>query len=158
MKDTPAIVGAANASGLRIALVVSAYHAAITGALRDGAIAALAEAGADTATQVTVIDAPGAFEVPFAARAAAASGRFDAVVCLGCIVRGETPHFDVLASAVAHAIAVASQRTNVPMTFGVLTTNTMAEAEARSRGDGNKGREAALAAVQLANVQRQLLW
>ncbi len=157
MKDTPAIVGAANASGLRIALVVSAYHAAITGALRDGAVAALAEAGADTATQVTVIDAPGAFEVPFAARAAAASGRFDAVVCLGCIVRGETPHFDVLASAVAHAIAVASQMTNVPMTFGVLTTNTMAEAEARSRGNGNKGREAALAAVQLANVQRQLL-
>ena len=158
MKDTPVIEGAADASGLRIALVVSAYHRAITGALRDGAIDALGEAGADTASAVTVIDAPGAFEIPFAARCAAASGRFDAVVCLGCIVRGETPHFDVLASAVSHAIAAASQSTNVPITFGVLTTNTMAEAEVRSRGNDNKGREAALAAVQLANVQRQLLW
>ena len=157
MKDTPVIVGAADASRLQIALVVSAYHAAITGALRDGAIAALGEAGADITRSVTVIDAPGAFEIPFAARRAAASGRFDAVVCLGCIVRGETPHFDVLAFSVAHAIAKASQETNIPITFGVLTTNTMAEAEVRARGDGNKGREAALAAVQLANVASQLL-
>lgn len=158
MKDTPVIEGATDASGLRIALVVSAYHGAITGALRDGAIDALGEAGADTTAAVTVIDTPGAFEIPFAARCAAASGRFDAIVCLGCIVRGETPHFDVLASAVSHAVAAASQATNVPITFGVLTTNTMEEAEVRSRGKDNKGREAALAAVQLANVQRQLLW
>ena len=98
-----------------------------------------------------------AFEVPFAARQAAQTRRFDAIVCLGCIVKGETPHFDYLASAVVHGISAASQDTGVPMSFGVLTTNTYEEALARA-GDGpdNKGREAALAAVQLANVVRKL--
>ena len=158
MRDTPVIEGATDASGLRIGLIVSAYHRAVTDALRDGALATLRDAGAcDTRTRgpgsVTVIEVPGAFEIPLAARRAAESGTFDAVVCLGCIVRGETPHFDYLASAVAHAIAAASQATGVPMTFGVLTTNSLDEAAARA-GDGpsNKGREAALAAVQLANV------
>ena len=158
MRDTPVIEGATDASGLRVGLVVSAYHRGITGALCDGALAALSEAGsrdAETggAGSATVIEVPGAFEIPLAARRAAESGRFDAIVCLGCIVRGETPHFDYLASAVSHAIAMASQATGVPMTFGVLTTNSLDEAVARA-GDGpsNKGREAALAAVQLANV------
>ncbi len=158
MRDTPVIEGATDASDLRVGLVVSAYHRGVTGALRDGALAALRDAGAYVdrtpgAGCVTVIEVPGAFEIPLAARRAAESGAFDAVVCLGCIVRGETPHFDYLASAVAHAIAAASQATGVPMTFGVLTTNSLDEAAARA-GDGpsNKGREAALAAVQLANV------
>lgn len=158
MRDTPVIEGATDASGLRVGVVVSAYHRAVTGGLRDGALAALRDAGArrtgaDGAGSVTVIEVPGAFEIPLAARRAAEVGTFDAVVCLGCIVRGETPHFDYLASAVAHAIATASQATGVPMTFGVLTTNSLEEAAARA-GDGpsNKGREAALAAVQLANV------
>lgn len=158
MRDTPVIEGATDASGLRVGLVVSAYHRTITGALCDGALAALREAGSrgtgtGGAGSVTVIEVPGAFEVPLAARRAAESGRFDAIACLGCIVRGETPHFDYLASAVAHGIAMASQATGVPMTFGVLTTNSLDEAAARA-GDGpsNKGREAALAAVQLANV------
>ena len=157
MRDTPVIEGATDASGLRVGLVVSAYHRAVTGALCDGALEALRDAGArgtgaDGAGPATVIEVPGAFEIPLAARRAAESGAFDAVVCLGCIVRGETPHFDYLASAVAHAIAAASQATGVPMTFGVLTTNSLDEAVARA-GDGpsNKGREAALAAVQLAN-------
>ena len=158
MRDTPVIEGATDASGLRVGLVVSAYHRAVTGGLCDGALEALRDAGArgagtEDAGSATVIEVPGAFEIPLAARRAAESGNFDAVVCLGCIVRGETPHFDYLASAVAHAIAAASQATGVPMTFGVLTTNTLDEAAARA-GDGpsNKGREAALAAVQLANV------
>jgi 6,7-dimethyl-8-ribityllumazine synthase len=158
MRDTPVIEGATDASGLRVCLVVSVYHRGVTGALRDGALAALRGAGARGAApgepgSVILVEVPGAFEIPLAARRAAESGAFDAVVCLGCIVRGETPHFDYLASAVAHAIATASQATGVAMTFGVLTTNSLDEAAARA-GDGpsNKGREAALAAVQLANV------
>ena len=158
MRDTPVIEGATDASGLRVGVVVSAYHRAITAALCDGALATLRDAGSrgtgtGGAGSVTIIEVPGAFEIPLAARRAAESGTFDAVVCLGCIIRGETPHFDYLASAVAHAIAMASQATGVPMTFGVLTTNSLDEAAARA-GDGpsNKGREAALAAVQLANV------
>lgn len=152
MRDTPVIEGAADASGLRVGLVVSAYHRVVTGPLREGALAALRDAGSGGGA-ATVIEVPGAFEIPLAARCAAESGTFDAIVCLGCIVRGETPHFDYLASAVAHAIAHAAQATGVPMTFGVLTTNSLDEAVARA-GDGasNKGREAALAAVQLANV------
>ena len=158
MRDTPVIEGATDASRLRVGLVVSAYHRAVTAALRDGALAALRAAGARGAApgepgSVTVIEVPGAFEIPLAARRAAESGAFDAVVCLGCLIRGETPHFDYLASAVAHAIATASQATGVPMTFGVLTTNSLDEAAARAEdGPSNKGREAALAAVQLANV------
>lgn len=153
MRDTPVIEGAADASGLRVGLVVSAYHRVVTGALCDGALAALRDAGPRGAEAATVIEVPGAFEIPLAARCAAESGTFDAIVCLGCIIRGETPHFDYLASAVAHAISDAAQATGVPMTFGVLTTNTLDEAVARAGGGAaNKGREAALAAVQLANV------
>ena len=114
MRDTPVIEGATDASGLRVGLIVSAYHRAVTAALCDGALEALRDAGARGAGtegggSATVIEVPGAFEIPLAARRAAESGNFDAVVCLGCIVRGETPHFDYLASAVAHAIAAASQ-------------------------------------------------
>ena len=156
MKDTPTIAGAEDATGLRIGLVVSVYHETVTEALRQGAVEALGHAGAP-ADHIVVIRVPGAFEVPFAARQAAETGRFDALVCLGCIIRGETPHFDHLASAVAHGIGTASQGTGVPISFGVLTTNTYEEAVARA-GDGsdNKGWEAAMAAVQLANVVRGL--
>ena len=158
MKDHPTVAGPGrdDASGLRVGLVVSAYHAEITDALRDGALAALTGAGA-RGNDVHLIPVPGAFEIPFAARRAAESGRFDALVCLGCVIRGETPHFDHIASAVAHGITIASQASGVPMTFGVLTTNTHAEAVARAQpGRSNKGREAALAAVQLTNVVRGL--
>ena len=157
MKDTPTIAGAGDAAGLRVGIVVSVYHDEVTGALSQGAIDALGRAGA-TPAQIVVIQVPGAFEVPFAARQAAETGRFDALVCLGCIIRGETPHFDYLASAVAQGISTASQATGVPMSFGVLTTNTYDEAlERAGRGSDNKGWEAAMAAVQLANVVRDLI-
>ena len=110
-----------DAAALRIALVVSEYHNAVTDGLRDGAMAVLREAGAPD-DEVTVLHVPGAFEVPLVARLAAETHRFDAIICLGCIVRGETPHFEYLASVVAHGIAGASQDTGVPITFGVLTT------------------------------------
>jgi len=156
VKDTPTIAGADDATALRVGVVVSVYHEAVTDALRRGAVEALAEAGALT-DRIVVIRVPGAFEVPFAARRAAETGQFDALVCLGCIIRGETPHFNYLASAVAHGVGTASQATGVPISFGVLTTDTYEEAVARA-GDGkdNKGWEAAMAAVQLANVVRSL--
>ena len=137
-----------------MAIVVSTYNDFVTMRLRDGAIEALVGAGArDDA--IVVVPVPGAYEIPQAARAAAASGRFDAIVCLGCVIRGETPHFEYLASAVAHGITAAAQVTGVPMTFGVLTTNSVEEAVERAgRGPANKGWEAAMAAVQLAAVVR----
>ena len=161
MRDTPRIEGRTDASSLRFAIVVSVYHRSITEALRDGAIAALRQAGAVSKGSgidpVTVVEVPGAFEIPLVARLMAESGSVDAVVCLGCVIRGETPHFDYIASAVSYGIMTASQATRVPITFGILTTNTREEAESRA-GDGpsNKGREAALAAVQLANVVGKL--
>ena len=157
MRDRPRIDGRDDASGLRLAIVMSAYHAPVTEGLRDGALAALARASAEPGPEVPVITVPGAFELPLAARRAAESGAFDALVCLGCVIRGETPHFDYIASAVAHGIMSASQETGVPITFGVLTTNTLEEAQARA-GDGssNKGWEAAMAAVQVANTLRAL--
>ena len=157
MRDRPRLENLDDASGLRLAIVVSAYHAPVTEGLRDGALAALASGGADPERAVTVITVPGAFELPLAARRAAESGAFDALVCLGCIIRGETPHFEYIASAVAHGIMIASQETGVPITFGVLTTNTPEEAQARAgEGSSNKGWEAALAAVRLANTLRAL--
>ena len=155
MKDLPA-APAGGADRLRVALIVSAYHEAVTGPLCEGAAAALDRAGVRR-DGVTVIPVPGAFEIPFVARQAAATGRFDAIVCLGCVIRGETPHFDYIASAVAHGITAASQASGVPMTFGVLTTNSRDEALARAGPDEtNKGWEAALAAVQLAGVNQRL--
>lgn len=140
--------------GLRVALVVSTYHDDITSRLAQGAREALAAAGVDP-TSIEQIDVPGAFEIPFAARTAAISGRIDAVVCLGCLVKGETPHFDYIASAVAHGLMQASLAQGVPMAFGVLTVNAMDEAWARvPDGPGNKGFEAAVAAVTMARVAR----
>ena len=96
---------------------------------------------------------PGAYEIPFGARIAAASGRVDAVVCLGCLIKGETPHFDYIASAVSHGIMQASLSQGMPMAFGVLTVNTLEEAEARvPDGPGNKGFEAAVAVVTMAQL------
>lgn len=144
----------ADATAFRFAVIVSRFNETVTGSLRDAAAAALTEAGASI---VEVLSVPGAFEIPQAARAAAASGRFDAIVCLGCIIRGETPHFEYLASAVAHGITDAAGDTGVPMAFGVLTTDTLEQATARSgHGPDNKGREAAAAAIEMAALYRSL--
>jgi 6,7-dimethyl-8-ribityllumazine synthase len=144
----------ADASAFRFAVIVSRFNETVTGSLRDAATAALKEAGAST---VQVLSVPGAFEIPQAARAAAESGRFDAIVCLGCIIRGETPHFEYIASAVAHGITGAAGDTGVPMAFGVLTTDTVEQATARSGpGPDNKGREAAAAAIEMAALYRAL--
>lgn len=153
-EQPPAPLG--DASAFRFAVIASRFNETITSSLRDAAVAALKEAGA-TDTNVHVFSVPGAFEIPQAARAAAETGRFDAVVCLGCIIRGETPHFEYIASAVAHGLMTAAGETGIPMAFGVLTTDTVEQAAARSgAGHDNKGREAAAAAIEMAALNRSL--
>jgi 6,7-dimethyl-8-ribityllumazine synthase len=146
----------AAADGLRVAIVVSRYNDFVTDRLQNGALAALADRGVRTG-DVTLVRVPGAFEIPTAARVAATSRRFDAIVCLGCLIRGATPHFEYISSAVAHGLTVAAGETGVPMAFGVLTTNSAEEALERA-GDGpaNKGWEAAVAALDMALVTRAL--
>lgn len=144
-----------SAAGLRFALVVSTYHDHITSRLESGARDVLAQAGVADA-DILRLSVPGAYELPFAARLAAVSQRVDGVVCLGCLVKGETPHFDHIAAAVAHGILQASLETDVPMAFGVLTTNNLDEAEARVQpGPGNKGFEAGHATIEMALLAQQ---
>jgi 6,7-dimethyl-8-ribityllumazine synthase len=150
------IQGSGRAAGFRFAVVVSKYNDFVTDRLQTGALEALATAGVDR-DEVTVVRVPGAYELPLAAQHAAESGRFDAVVCLGCLIRGETPHFEYISSAVSHGLTTAAAATGIPITFGVLTTNSVEEALARA-GDGptNKGHEAAIAAIEMAEVVAQL--
>jgi 6,7-dimethyl-8-ribityllumazine synthase len=150
------VEGSQSANGFRFALVVSKYHDFVTDRLQAGAMAALSAAGARS-DDITLVRVPGAFELPLAARQAANSGAFDAIVCLGCLVKGATPHFELIASAVAHGLTAASGDTGVPITFGVLTTNSIEEALQRAAdGPSNKGWEAAAAAVEMAMVSSAL--
>ena len=143
-------------AGFRFALIVSRFNAPITGSLRNAAQAALTEAGV-AASDVEEFSVPGAFELPQAARCAAETGRFDAIVCLGCVIRGETPHFEYVSSSAAQGVMAAAGDTGVPMAFGVLTTDTEAQAQARAGDDQqNKGREAAAAALEMAVLFRTL--
>jgi 6,7-dimethyl-8-ribityllumazine synthase len=142
--------GAGAAAGRRFAIVVSRFNEAVTRGLLAGAQDALAEAGVP-ATGVTIVWVPGAFEIPVTALRLARSGEFAAVICLGCLIKGETLHFEYLAAAASTGIMEASLVAGVPMTFGVLTVLTDEQAEERARpGPGNKGHEAALAAVEMA--------
>ena len=150
------IEGTGEAAGFRFALIVSKYHDFVTDRLQAGALATLAAAGAGS-SDVDIVRVPGAFEIPLAAQRAAESGRYHAIVCLGCLIRGETPHFDYIASAVAHGLTEAAGATGVPMAFGVLTTNSIEEALTRAGdGPGNKGHEAAAAAIEMASIVAQL--
>jgi len=136
----------------RFALVVSKYHEFVTGRLETGALAALSAAGVDPEA-ITVVRVPGAFEIPLAARCAAESGAYDAVICLGCLIRGATVHFDLIASGVSQGLIAASAATGVPIAFGVLTTNSAEEAlERAADGPSNKGWEAATAAIEMIGV------
>jgi 6,7-dimethyl-8-ribityllumazine synthase len=140
------------AGSARFALVVSRFNDAITSRLMDGARAALLEAGAPP-DRVVVYMVPGTFEIPQAARGAAETGQYEAIVCLGCVIRGETPHFEYISAAVANGLMEASGETGVPMAFGVLTTDTWDQAEARAgKGRDNKGFEAAAAALEMAEL------
>jgi 6,7-dimethyl-8-ribityllumazine synthase len=150
------IEGSGKARGVRFAVVVSRYHDFVTDRLQAGALAALDDAEV-VSDDITVIKVPGAFEIPLAAQRAAETGLYDAVVCLGCLIRGETPHFDYIASAVAHGITSAAAASGVPMAFGVLTTNSVEQAlERAGSGESNKGWEAARAAIEMATMIKRL--
>ena len=138
------------------AIVVSRFNEEITEGLLRGARAALAEASiADEA--IRVVRVPGAFEIPIAAQRLAESGEFAAIICLGCLIKGDTMHFEYIADAASHGIQQAALATGVPMAFGVLTTMTDEQAVARSKDDAaNKGREAALAAIEMAALFQKL--
>ncbi len=152
LSNMEVLEGSTTAKGLRIAIVVARYNSFVTDRLQAGAIEALTSAGM-SADSILVLVVPGSFEIPSAARRAAESGVFDAIVCLGCLIRGQTPHFDFIASAVAHGITAASAVTGVPITFGVLTTNSREEATERAaEGSANKGWEAAMAAVEMVRL------
>lgn len=137
---------------MRIAIVVSRFNDFVTDRLLEGAQAALRDAGLGDG-DVDVLRVPGAFEIPMAAQRVAETGKVDAVVCLGCLIKGATPHFEYISSACAHGITAAAASTGVPMAFGVLTTNSAEEALERAvTGPGNKGREAADAAIEMARL------
>lgn len=159
MRHTDPSTGATplpSAAGYRFAIIVSRFNASVTGALRDGARMALTEAGVGEA-EIDEMEVPGAFELPQAARYAAATGRFDAIITLGCVIRGATPHFEYISSAVAQGIMDASGATGVPVAFGVLTTDSIAQAEERAGpGRDNKGFEAAAAGIEMAVLFRRL--
>jgi len=146
------IEGMHSAPGRRFAIVVSRFNDFVTERLLAGAREGLASAGVSEA-DVTVLRVPGAFEIPMAAQRAAETGRFAGIVCLGCLIRGATPHFEYISSAVAHGLQSAAAATGVPVSFGVLTTNSAEEALERAvPGPANKGWEAAIAAVEMATL------
>jgi len=143
-------------AGLRVAIAVGRFNEHITRRLLAGARDALRRCGVDDAA-VAVAWAPGAFDLPVVAQALAHSGRYDAVVCLGCVIRGDTPHDRYIALGAAVGLGRVALDARLPVTFGVLTTETLAQAEERSGGAyGNKGEDAALAAVELANALRAI--
>jgi len=137
-----------NANGLNFAILVARFNSAITEKLLSGAREALTKAGAKSQK---VFYVPGAFELPFAAKKLAERGDFDAIVALGAVIRGETPHFDYVAGEAARGLQQAALETGVPIAFGVLTTDNREQAEARAGGAvGNKGFDAAMTAVEMA--------
>ena len=150
------IEGKLDATGLKCAIIVGRFNSFISERLLEGAVDALVRHGASDG-DITVARVPGAFEIPLAAQKLAASGAYDAVICLGAVIRGATPHFDYVASEVSKGIAQVSLKTGVPIAFGVLTTDSIEQAVERAGTKaGNKGFDAACAAIEMANLLREL--
>jgi 6,7-dimethyl-8-ribityllumazine synthase len=148
--------GTVDAAGLRFAVVVARFNEAITQRLLAGALDALRRHGVREA-DIEVVSVPGAFELPLVAQTLAEGGRCDAIVCLGAVIRGETPHFEYVATEAAAGIGRAMALTRIPMAFGVLTTDTAEQALARAGGTaGNKGYEAAMTAMEMARLLRRI--
>ncbi|MCC6728904.1 MAG: 6,7-dimethyl-8-ribityllumazine synthase [Chthonomonadales bacterium] len=144
------------AEGLRFGLVVSRWNSFITERMLAGALDALVRHGAADEA-IAVARVPGTWEIPLAAQQMAASGRFDAVACVGCLIRGATPHFEYLAAEVTRGIAQIGLQTGVPVTYGIITVESIEQAIERAGSKaGNKGAEAATAAIEMANLTRQL--
>jgi 6,7-dimethyl-8-ribityllumazine synthase len=148
--------GKISAEGYRFGLVVSRFNDFISSKLVEGAVDALKRHGA-TEEQLLLVKVPGAFEIPLVAKKLAESGKVDAVICLGAVIRGSTPHFDYVAAEVSKGIAMVSLDTKVPVAFGVLTTDNLEQAiERAGTKSGNKGWDAALAAMEMVNLFKQL--
>jgi 6,7-dimethyl-8-ribityllumazine synthase len=148
--------GQLSATGLRFAVVVSRFNSFITERLLGGAMDALRRTGA-AEDMIDVVKVPGSWEVPLVAGELARQHRYDAVICLACVIRGETPHFDYVAAEAAKGVAHVAADTGVPVAFGVLTTNTLEQAIDRAGAKGgNKGFDAAMTAVEMANLLRTL--
>ena len=144
--------GKLSAAGLRFALIVSRFNDFIVARLQDGAIDAIVRHGGDE-KNIEIIKVPGAFEIPLIAKKAAKSGKFDAVICLGAVIRGSTPHFDYVAAEVSKGIATVGLETEVPITFGVLTTDNIEQAIERAGSkSGNKGWDAAASAIEMVSL------
>ena len=153
---TREISGSLDGDGLRVSVVVAAFNDFITSRLLDGAKAALSGHGVRDGN-VTVVTVPGSFEIPLVAKKLSESGQYDAVICLGAVIRGETDHYNYVAGEAAKGIANASISSGTPVIFGVLTTDTLEQAINRAGGkQGNSGYNAGVAAVQMANLVREL--
>ena len=146
------IEGKLTANGLKIAIVVARFNELLTDPLCSGAVDTFVRHGGDK-ENITVVHVPGAFEIPLAAKKAATLGKFDAIVCLGAVIRGSTPHFDYVCSQAASGCTSVGLETGVPVAFGVITTDTIEQAIERSGTKaGNKGREAMITAIEMANL------
>ncbi len=144
------------AKGMKFGIVASRFNDFISGKLIDGALDALTRSGAD-AKDVEVIRVPGAFEIPLAAKKAALCGRFDAVICLGAVIRGATPHFEYISAEVTKGIAMVGLETGIPVVYGVITTDTIEQAIERAGSkSGNKGWDAALSAIEMVDLFKKI--
>lgn len=150
------IEGKISAEGLRFAIIVSRFNDFISSKLVDGALDALNRHGAKEEL-ISIVKVPGSFEIPATAKRIAGSGGFDAVICLGVVIRGSTPHFQYVAAEVSKGIAMVALESTIPVTFGVLTTDNLEQAiERAGTKSGNKGWDAAIAAMEMANLYREL--
>jgi 6,7-dimethyl-8-ribityllumazine synthase len=148
--------GKISAEGYRFAIIVSRFNDFIGSKLTEGALDALKRHGADE-NQISVFKVPGAFEIPMTAKKIVKSDKYDAVICLGAVIRGATPHFDYVAAEVSKGIAAVSLESNVPITFGVLTTDNLEQAIERAGSKvGNKGWDAAMAAMEMVNLYKEM--
>lgn len=150
------IEGQSDSRDMKIGIIVSRFNGFITGKLLEGALEGVRSRGVQE-ENITVVRVPGAFEIPLMAEKMAASGRYNAMVCLGAVIRGDTPHFDYVCDSVTRGLGKVISKYQLPIGFGVLTTNNVDQAMERSGSkDANKGYEAALTAIEMANILRQL--
>ncbi|MFQ5586041.1 MAG: 6,7-dimethyl-8-ribityllumazine synthase [Thermodesulfobacteriota bacterium] len=153
---TKVVEGVLSSTGLKFALLVSRFNEFISSKLKDGAMDALLRSGADEG-DIDIIMVPGSFEMPLVAKVLAKSNKYDAVICLGAVIRGATPHFEYVASEAAKGIARAAIDGELPVAFGLITADNLEQAiERAGTKSGNKGRDAALTAIEMANLLREL--
>ncbi|MBN2283619.1 MAG: 6,7-dimethyl-8-ribityllumazine synthase [Deltaproteobacteria bacterium] len=150
------IEGKIGAKGLKFCIIASRFNDFICGKLIEGALDALKRSGADE-NSITIVRVPGAFEIPVAAKKAAKSGAYDGVICLGAVIRGDTPHFEYISAEVSKGIAMVTLETETPIAFGVITADTLEQAIERAGSkSGNKGWDAALSAIEMVNLFKLL--